>query len=104
MKKKLLVGIIVAVVAVIAVAVISGKIHDRKLMQEGDVIVQKVEQYRQANGRLPENLREMGLPESESGPLYYDKSTDGQNYTISFGTALGESTTYHSETKEWRGY
>lgn len=104
MKKKLLIGIIAALAAVIAAAVISGNIHDRKLMQEGDVIVQKVEHYRQTNGRLPENLREMGLPESEGGPLYYDKSKDGQNYTVSFGTALGESTTYHSETKEWRNY
>jgi hypothetical protein len=71
---------------------------------QGNIIIGQVEEFKRLYGRLPENLAEMGLRDSEDGPIYYVRSRDGQNYIVSFGTALGESTTYRSEVKEWRDY
>jgi hypothetical protein len=42
----------------------------------------------------------MGLEDSESGPVYYQKTTDS-TYIVWFGTVLGESATYKSSTKKW---
>ena len=65
----------------------------------------KVESFKAENGRLPNNLRELGLPESEEGPLFYDKRKDGINYTVWFsGSTLGESTSYSSEDRVWHDF
>jgi hypothetical protein len=34
------------------------------------------------------------------GPLFYEKR-DSVNYMVYFGTSLGESMIYYSDTKEW---
>ena len=66
----------------------------------GNELVQKIEQFRQENGRIPVSLEEMGVDYDESGPLYYDVNEDG-TYRVSFGTILGESTIYYSQIGEW---
>jgi hypothetical protein len=40
------------------------------------------------------------MKETENGPIYYKKESDTE-YVVWFGTQLGESVTYDSETKEW---
>jgi hypothetical protein len=76
--------------------------RERELIKEGNEIVAQIETFKIDQGRLPENLKELGLPESEAGPLYYDKNKDGHNYTISFsGSSLGESSYYDSAEKTW---
>ncbi len=37
----------------------------------GNQAVEKIEQFRKANGRLPQSLSEVGIAEVESGPVYY---------------------------------
>ena len=66
----------------------------------GNAIVSKVEDFRRANRRLPNSLSEVGIEESESGPYYYCKSSD-DGYIVWYGTTLGESDTYDSQTKKW---
>lgn len=79
--------------------------RESNLKKQGSDIVLKVESFKSQNGRLPINLREMGLPESEEGPIFYDKKKDGINYTVSFsGSTLGESTYYDSEDKMWHDF
>jgi hypothetical protein len=74
-------------------------------IREGDVIIVQVEEFKRIYGRLPENLAEIGLRDSEQGPIYYVRSRDGQNYIVSFaGNTLGESVSYRSELAEWRDY
>jgi hypothetical protein len=70
------------------------------LVQQGDELIEKVEKFKTERGRLPGSLSEIGITETEAGPLYYDK-TDSSNYIIWFGTELGESKTYHSDSKKW---
>ena len=70
-----------------------------KLKQANETIA-KVEKFRNEKGRLPNNLSEIGIVETESGPVYYEKKSETK-YIIWFGKELGESATYDSETKKW---
>lgn len=62
-------------------------------------IVAKVEQFRKSSGHLPEGLSDIGLKSNEGCPCYCKTSND--SYMVWYGTALGESDTYDSRTKQW---
>jgi len=68
---------------------------------KGNEIVIKVENFRNKNGKLPNSLSEIGVAETESGPIYYEKKSESR-YVLWFGKELGESVTYDSETKQWK--
>ena len=68
---------------------------------EGKEVVAKVESFRNEKGRLPNSLGEIGIVETESGPIYYKKESDSK-YIVWFGKELGESMTYDSDTKKWK--
>jgi hypothetical protein len=67
----------------------------------GDQVLEQVEAFRRTNGRLPANLTEIGIKETEEGPIYYQQKTTS-TYTLWYGTTLGESVTYDSEIRKWR--
>lgn len=69
--------------------------------QVGNGVIEKIEAHRKANGRWPHSLSELGVAEDESGPVYYCKTTQTE-YIVWYGTALGESVTYSSRTKQWK--
>jgi hypothetical protein len=75
--------------------------HNYDKQKAAEQHISKVENFSRANGRLPDSLRELGVPESEEGPIYYRRLTDS-TYEIWFGTGLGESVTYNSDTATWR--
>lgn len=68
--------------------------------KKGNLIIQKIEDYRKSKGKLPELLDDIGEDPKSDGPIYY-KKIDSDNYEIWFGTTLGSSCVYKSETKEW---
>ena len=72
-----------------------------QLMSEGDQLVRRIEVYRKKSGVLPPSLAAMGIAEVEEGPLYYQPKRDTA-YVVWFGTTLGESMTYHSDTRQWQ--
>lgn len=75
--------------------------RENRLIKEGNELVEKIEQFRIENGNLPHSLEELGIEETEGiDVLYYDKR-DSLHYTISFGTSLGESKFYYSDTQQW---
>lgn len=74
-----------------------------KKMTEGNKLVDKIESYRVLNHKLPNSLADIGIKETEDGPLYYEKK-DSINYIVWFGTELGESKTYYSSTKRWEDH
>lgn len=74
--------------------------RENMLMDEGNDLSNKIEMYKIKKGRLPNTLSDIGFIEKEEGPLYY-KKIDSSNYIIWFGTSLGESKTYYSDTKKW---
>jgi hypothetical protein len=71
-----------------------------EMKSKGDTVIARIENYRAANDKLPNSLTDLGIEEKESGPIYYQKSSE-KNYIIWFGMTLGESTTYDSITKTW---
>lgn len=70
------------------------------MMKEGNRLVEKIEQWKAINGRLPSNLSEAGLP--DDGPLYYNKWSDDE-YVVSYADGRGffTDTRYYSKNKKW---
>jgi hypothetical protein len=77
-----------------------GGIDRKARIREGNRIVTKIESFRRDKGRLPNTLSEIGIEEKEEGPFYYEKKSEGK-YVLWFGTTLGESVTYDSDTRKW---
>ncbi|MER3427610.1 MAG: hypothetical protein C4334_05845 [Pyrinomonas sp.] len=75
--------------------------QEAKLIEEGNRVVAKVEAFRKQRGKLPDSLQEIGIEEKLEGPLFYEKIGDNE-YRLWFGTELGESVTYNSETRKWQ--
>ncbi len=67
----------------------------------GNKIISLIEQYRQHNPVLPEDLEQAGINLNPEGPLFYRKISDDQ-YELWYGTRLGESRIYNSKQKKWQ--
>jgi hypothetical protein len=72
--------------------------HKQKAAEQ---IILKIDAYSHENGRLPASLNEIGVRESEEGPIYFHRLTDS-TYEVWYGTSLGESVTYNSATATWK--
>lgn len=73
---------------------------ESRRLREGSEIINKVENFKKDKGRLPNSLSELGIEEKLDGPIYYNKRSDTK-YVVWFGTSLGESVTYDSDSKKW---
>jgi hypothetical protein len=82
------------------IALFGCKNSEKKLIEQGNDLVEKIEIFKTNIGRLPADLEELGINETLEGPLFYNK-LDSANYMVWFGTSLGESMIYYSDTKEW---
>jgi hypothetical protein len=71
--------------------------EDRRLKKEANVIVTKIEDFKKKYNRLPNSLNELDIHHED---LFYNKF-DSVNYIVWFGTDLGESMTYYSDSKKW---
>lgn len=103
MTKKIIISIILILATFAAALVAWGNLREKELMREGTNIVQRVEQFRLDNGRLPKNLLETGLLESEEGPLYYEKRGD-EHYVIFFSVGFDDLWGYYSDSKKWENH
>lgn len=77
--------------------------RDVELIKQGDKLITKIEAYKKRTGNLPSSLQELGIKETEEGPFYYQKK-DSVNFIVWFGTSLGESKTYYSDSKKWEAH
>lgn len=68
--------------------------------KEGKKVIAQIEGYKLQHGRLPASLTDIGIEEKMEEPIYYGVEDDN-GYYVYFGTTLGESTTYHSNTRKW---
>lgn len=76
--------------------------REHTLMQQGNEFVVKIEEYKKDNNRLPVSLSDIGITvKNESDPPIYYEKKDSIHYTLSFGTTLGESKIYYSDSKKW---
>ena len=67
--------------------------------EAGNIAISKIEEFRKMKGPLPDSLSEAGAQDNESCTCYC-KTGDG-SYLVWYGTTLGESDTYDSETRKW---
>jgi hypothetical protein len=56
-----------------------------------------VDTFRSVQGRLPVSLSDVGMVDSENGPIYYQRESE-YDYIIWMGGSLGESIIYESKT------
>ena len=68
---------------------------------QANKVIAAVNSFQSRYGRLPNTLVDIGMEGFESGPIYYQKTSD-TTYIVWFGTVLGESATYESATKTYR--
>jgi len=68
---------------------------------KGNETAAQIEKFRKEKDRLPDSLNEIGIEEKEEGPIYYQKKSESR-YELWFGKQLSESTTFDSDTKEWK--
>ena len=88
---------IIYLIAMLIYGILSCDNIESGMVKRGNEIVKKIENYRDVYGDLPDSLREVGVKE---GPVYYWK-VDSVNYILWFGTYLGESVIYYSDSKRW---
>ena len=75
----------------------------RDEFRRSEMVIQSVEAFRRAHGRVPDSLQEAGLPLEqfdERCPCYQKQNE--QSYIVSFGWTLGESVVYDSATGKWQ--
>jgi hypothetical protein len=84
----------------ISVALFSCSISEKRQIKQGDELIVKIEEFKAEKGYLPDSLEDIGIKETLEGPLFYEKK-DSIHYMVWFGTSLGESMIYYSDTKEW---
>ncbi len=70
------------------------------LIKQGNEVVEKIEDFRKISGRLPDSLKEIGVYESEQGPIFYEKRGDSE-YAIFFSIGFDEMKAYYSDSKKW---
>lgn len=70
-------------------------------MKMGEEVIAKVEAFKKDKGRLPESSKEMGIVETEAGPVFYQKKSHSR-YIVSFSIGFDETYSYDSDTKEWQ--
>jgi hypothetical protein len=66
----------------------------------GKRLILRVESFRQQHDHLPRSLGEVDAIDVDENKYFYEKCSDS-HYIIWFGTELGESMTYDSDSRSW---
>ncbi len=69
--------------------------------RHAEFIIEKVEKFKQDTGRLPDNVKEIGIDDKQMHLSFYTKK-DSVVYEVWYGLELGVSKIYNSKTKNWR--
>ena len=70
--------------------------EDRGYERRGQVLIDKVEAFRQVEKRLPENVEELGLEEETNQGPYYEKM-DSASYVVFFNIGFDDTKIYYSD-------
>lgn len=72
-----------------------------KRQKHAELIIQRVEIFRQKTGRLPERVTEVSIDDNQDSLSFYQKINDDE-YEVWYGLSVGTSKVYNSKTKEWK--
>lgn len=73
-------------------------VYQREI-RKGNELVARAEAFRREHGRVPTSS-ELAIPDQDSMRFVYTRCSD-QQYIVGFGTTLGESMSYTSDTRRW---
>ena len=76
------------------------RIRYREQYRVSNEIISRVETFKERSGLAPASLDEVGVVENDRCPCYQRISPS--EFEVWFGTSLGESIIYESETRAWR--
>ena len=78
---------------------------EKMLIEMGNDFVNKIELYKKSTGRLPSTLAEVGIviKDEANPPVYYERK-DSSHFIIWFGTTLGESKIFYSDSRRWEDF
>ncbi len=71
----------------------------------GHEIVEKVEDFRKKNNRLPDSIAQVGIIENENteSQFKYEK-LDSVHFMVWIGISFEESKFYYSDSNKWQNY
>ena len=69
-------------------------------IREGNRLISEIEAFDRNHGRLPSELSEVSSSAAERKRLLYERCSE-THYIVWFGTTLGESMTYDSNSRNW---
>ena len=79
--------------------------RDKKMIEKGEKIIIKVEEYKYVHKKLPNSLSDLGLKELDGMDVIYYYKRDSIHYTVSFPISAEEHKFYYSDSKKWEnGY
>jgi len=79
--------------------------REKRLMSEGEGVINKIELYIEQNNKLPNSLEDLGLIEQDGYDVIYYEKRDSLCYTVSFPISAEEHLFYYSDTETWeKGY
>lgn len=78
---------------------------EKRMIEEGNFIITKIEHYREKFGEYPDSLSLIGIEiiDESNPPYYYEKEGD-ESFTISFSNGVGESKIYYSDSRQWEDF
>ena len=76
--------------------------REQRLIKDGNILIEKIEEFKEVHGRLPETISDLGMVDIDRGlnTLYYNKINDS-SYIVFFGQGLGESIIFNSDQMQW---
>lgn len=70
-------------------------------MEQGIILVRRIEVFKAENKRLPDSLEEINIAERDGFDVLYYYKRDSLHYTVSFPISAEEHKFYYSDTKKW---
>ncbi|APD07504.1 hypothetical protein UJ101_02000 [Flavobacteriaceae bacterium UJ101] len=99
--KKLFLIIGLGIVFFLGFLYINKYIEGQKYKVEGQIVIEKVEDYKKRNGFVPSLLLDANIEEKEGIGPYYEK-VDSLSYKVYFVTGFDSYFIYNSKTKAWK--
>ncbi|MBP3357254.1 MAG: hypothetical protein J6K95_08870 [Rikenellaceae bacterium] len=88
-----------------AACVLCGCSYESRMTDGGDIVIERIESYKDSVGTAPASLSDIGIAVVDEGnPPYYYQRIDSVHYTLSFSNGVGESKTYYSDSRKWEDF
>jgi hypothetical protein len=99
-RKKVFIGLVISLFFAIAVFLYFRYTENKSYISKGSELIEKIEEYKQEYGELPETVSDFGVIETMGEGPYYEK-IDSLNYIVFFNIGFDNRKVYYSHSKKW---